>query len=342
MMSSRPQSPTPGNGQADECVTLVATASLPTRYGTFTSYAFRVSGSDAEHLALVMGDVAGEQSVLTRLHSECLTGDVFGSYRCDCGEQLDLALRYIAAEDRGVLLYLRGHEGRGIGLSNKIRAYALQEQGRDTVEANLDLGLPDDAREYDSAAAILRILGVTSVRLMSNNPAKFDTLAKHGIPVCERVALAVPVRGKRALYPHEADEVWALLRKTSNRRGCTGARFSSSVPGSSPAKATVFISPHPFRVQVCDGARVTPPERSIAPMSTPSKLETKRLTLRRWRPTDAGALSAMHEDPDVTAWLARGPMSVDEASDVIARASTRISRHTVSARGPSSAVPTRC
>ncbi|KER72409.1 GTP cyclohydrolase [Burkholderia aenigmatica] len=200
MMSSRPQSPAPGNGQADECVTLVATASLPTRYGTFKSYAFRVSGSDAEHLALVMGDVAGEQSVLTRLHSECLTGDVFGSYRCDCGEQLDLALRYIAAEDRGVLLYLRGHEGRGIGLSNKIRAYALQEQGRDTVEANLDLGLPDDAREYDSAAAILRILGVTSVRLMSNNPAKFDTLAKHGIPVCERVALAVPVREENERY----------------------------------------------------------------------------------------------------------------------------------------------
>lgn len=200
MMSSRSESPQAGDGQTGECVTLVATASLPTRYGTFTSYAFRVAGSDAEHLALVMGDVAGEQSVLTRLHSECLTGDVFGSYRCDCGEQLDLALRYIAAEGRGVLLYLRGHEGRGIGLSNKIRAYALQEQGRDTVEANLDLGLPDDAREYDSAAAILRILGVTSVRLMSNNPKKFDTLVKHGIPICERVALAVPVREENERY----------------------------------------------------------------------------------------------------------------------------------------------
>jgi len=185
---------------ATQCVTLAAKATLPTRYGTFMSYAFRVEAGGAEHLALVMGDVSGQASVLTRLHSECLTGDVLGSYRCDCGEQLDLALRYIAAEGRGVLLYLRGQEGRGIGLSNKIRAYALQEQGLDTVEANLELGLPDDAREYDSAAAILRELNVASVRLMSNNPEKFDTLAKHGIPVCERVALAIPVRDENERY----------------------------------------------------------------------------------------------------------------------------------------------
>lgn len=190
----------PSGDRAEQCVTLAATATLPTRYGTFTSYAFRVAAGDCEHLALVMGDVSNQSSVLTRLHSECLTGDVLGSYRCDCGEQLDLALRYIAAEGRGVLLYLRGHEGRGIGLSNKIRAYALQEQGLDTVEANLELGLPDDAREYDSAAAILRELKVTSVRLMSNNPKKFDTLSKHGIPICERVALAIPVRDENERY----------------------------------------------------------------------------------------------------------------------------------------------
>ncbi len=193
-------SPPPDGVSTEECVTLVATATLPTRYGTFTSHAFRVAGGHTEHLALVMGELSPQRSVLTRLHSECLTGDVFGSYRCDCGEQLDLALRYIAAEGRGVLLYLRGHEGRGIGLSNKIRAYALQERGLDTVEANLELGLPDDAREYDSAAAILRILKVTSVRLMSNNPKKFDTLSKHGIPVCERVALAIPVREENERY----------------------------------------------------------------------------------------------------------------------------------------------
>lgn len=199
-MPTDSQSLPKGGDHEQQCVTLAATATLPTRYGTFKSYAFRVAAGDAEHLALVMGDVSNQQSVLTRLHSECLTGDVLGSYRCDCGEQLDLALRYIAAEGRGVLLYLRGHEGRGIGLSNKIRAYALQEQGLDTVEANLELGLPDDAREYDSAAAILRTLKVTSVRLMSNNPKKFDSLAKHGIPVCERVALAIPVRDENERY----------------------------------------------------------------------------------------------------------------------------------------------
>ncbi|CAN7556875.1 GTP cyclohydrolase II [Trinickia sp. LjRoot230] len=199
-MPTRSHSSPDGGDSDQQCVTLAATASLPTRYGVFKSYAFRVATGDAEHLALVMGDVGDQRSVLTRLHSECVTGDVLGSYRCDCGEQLDLALRYIAAEGRGALLYLRGHEGRGIGLSNKIRAYALQEQGLDTVEANLELGLPDDAREYDSAAAILRMLKVTSVRLMSNNPKKFDTLVKHGIPVCERVALAIPVRNENERY----------------------------------------------------------------------------------------------------------------------------------------------
>lgn len=184
----------------DKCVVLDAQTTLSTRYGMFASYVFHVADSNTEHVALVMGNVTNQESVLTRLHSECLTGDVFGSYRCDCGEQLDLALRNIAAARRGVLLYLRGHEGRGIGLANKIRAYALQEQGRDTVEANLDLGLPDDSREYDSAAAILHVLKVNSVRLMSNNPEKFDTLARHGIPVCERVALAIPMREENKRY----------------------------------------------------------------------------------------------------------------------------------------------
>jgi len=192
----------PASSDKRASVTLDARATLPTRYGVFQALIFHAQESGAEHFALVMGDVGDGQPVLARLHSECLTGDVFGSYRCDCGEQLDLALRNIAAAGRGVLLYLRGHEGRGIGLSNKIRAYALQEQGRDTVEANLDLGLPADAREYDSAAAILRLLNVASVRLMSNNPEKFDALARRGIPVLERVPLPVPVRDENRRYIH--------------------------------------------------------------------------------------------------------------------------------------------
>jgi GTP cyclohydrolase II len=200
MKTSSATQPVIGETDPNDCVELVAKATVPTRYGSFMSYVYRVKGNGAEHIAFVMGDVGDESSVLTRLHSECVTGDVFGSYRCDCGEQLDMALRYIAAEGRGVLLYLRGHEGRGIGLANKIRAYSLQEQGYDTVDANLQLGLPDDAREYDSAAAILRALGVNSVRLMSNNPSKFESLLRHGIPVCERVALAIPAREENERY----------------------------------------------------------------------------------------------------------------------------------------------
>src|SRR6476620_2078401 len=181
-------------GECDECadVELVATATIPTRYGTFDSYVYRVKHTDIEHIVFVMGDVRNGESVLTRLHSECVTGDVFGSYRCDCGEQLDLALRYIAAEDRGILLYLRGHEGRGIGLANKIRAYALQEQGLDTVDANLALGLPVDRRDYTSAAEILRMLGLRRVRLLTNNPLKSAALELHGVQVVERVPIAVP------------------------------------------------------------------------------------------------------------------------------------------------------
>jgi GTP cyclohydrolase II len=189
-----------GSDGAQQRVKLVAKVALPTRYGTFVSHAFRVAADASEHLALVMGDVSGGDPALTRLHSECLTGDVFGSYRCDCGEQLDLALRLIAAQRRGVLLYLRGHEGRGIGLSNKIRAYALQERGFDTVEANRELGLPDDAREYESAAAILRQLNVQSVRLISNNPKKFEALATHGVAIHERVALPILIRGENERY----------------------------------------------------------------------------------------------------------------------------------------------
>jgi 3,4-dihydroxy 2-butanone 4-phosphate synthase/GTP cyclohydrolase II len=170
----------------------VAETRLPTRYGDFTAFGYRITVDESEHIALVYGDPAAlrdGEPVLTRVHSECLTGDVFGSARCDCGPQLDEALRRVAEEGRGVVIYLRGHEGRGIGLLAKLQAYQLQDAGRDTVDANLDLGLPADARHYGAATQILRDLGVSSVRLLTNNPDKTSSLESYGVPVAERVAL---------------------------------------------------------------------------------------------------------------------------------------------------------
>jgi GTP cyclohydrolase II len=162
---------------------------LPTPWGTFDLHALR-DAAGLEHAAVSCGDLTADAPVLTRLHSECLTGDVFASLRCDCGAQLDAALQAIAAAGRGVVLYLR-QEGRGIGLVNKIRAYALQEAGADTVEANRLLGLPDDARDYRIAGELLRGLGVQRVRLMTNNPAKLAALAATGIEVVERVPVHI-------------------------------------------------------------------------------------------------------------------------------------------------------
>ncbi|UXY15194.1 GTP cyclohydrolase II [Chitiniphilus purpureus] len=178
----------------------VATARLPTRHGEFVSHVYRSRLDAVEHVALVVGDVAGQEGVLVRLHSECLTGDVFGSLRCDCGEQLDLALQRIQARGQGVLLYLRGQEGRGIGLTHKIRAYALQDHGLDTVQANEALGLPVDARSYDAAAAILCDLGIRSVRLMSNNPAKVTALESAGLAVQQREAHEIPANAENHRY----------------------------------------------------------------------------------------------------------------------------------------------
>ena len=174
----------------------LAETTLPTSHGDFTAFGYRITVDQSEHVALVYGDPAslrdsgsGGEPVLTRVHSECLTGDVFGSERCDCGPQLNEAMDRIVKEGRGVVIYLRGHEGRGIGLLAKLQAYQLQDGGRDTVDANLDLGLPADARHYGAATQILRDLGVESVRLMTNNPDKTSSLESYGIPVAERVAL---------------------------------------------------------------------------------------------------------------------------------------------------------
>lgn len=183
-------------------VEVLGSAWLPTRFGEFRAHAYRSSIDGTEHLALVMGDVhaPGRSDVLVRVHSECLTGDVVGSLRCDCGSQFDQALRVIAAQGCGVIVYLRGHEGRGIGLGHKLRAYTLQESGRDTVDANTDLGLPVDARSFEVGAAILTNLGVQRVRLISNNPAKCVELEQRGIDVVDRVSLPAVVTNDNLSY----------------------------------------------------------------------------------------------------------------------------------------------
>jgi 3,4-dihydroxy 2-butanone 4-phosphate synthase / GTP cyclohydrolase II len=168
-----------------------AAVRLPTEYGDFTAYGYRATADGVEHVALVHGEVGDGRDVLVRVHSECLTGDVFGSLRCDCGPQFRAALERIAAEGRGVLVYLRGHEGRGIGLMSKLRAYELQERGHDTLDANLELGLPADARDYGAGARILKDLGVHSLRLLTNNPDKTDALVRHGLAVNGREPVPV-------------------------------------------------------------------------------------------------------------------------------------------------------
>ena len=177
----------------------VAEARLPTRFGDFTAVAYKSTVDAAEHLALVMGDVASEEPHLVRVHSECLTGDVFGSRRCDCGAQIDLALQRIAEEGRGVFLYMR-QEGRGIGLHNKIKAYALQDSGLDTVEANVQLGFSPDLRHYGIGAQILSDLGIRNMRLLTNNPKKVIGLESYGIKLVERVPIIVPTNAENEQY----------------------------------------------------------------------------------------------------------------------------------------------
>jgi 3,4-dihydroxy 2-butanone 4-phosphate synthase/GTP cyclohydrolase II len=175
--------------QNEKLVRQVAEAQLPTVHGEFTAIVYESVLDGEQHMAMVYGDLATAENVLVRVHSECLTGDALGSLRCDCGPQLQSALGKVAAEGAGVVVYLRGHEGRGIGLGHKIRAYALQEQGSDTVDANVELGLPVDSREYGIGAQILVDLGVTSMRLLTNNPAKYGGLEGFGLNIVERVPL---------------------------------------------------------------------------------------------------------------------------------------------------------
>ncbi|MDA8081911.1 MAG: bifunctional 3,4-dihydroxy-2-butanone-4-phosphate synthase/GTP cyclohydrolase II [Actinomycetota bacterium] len=177
-----------------------ATARIPTVYGDFTCIVYESVLDGENHVALTMGTIDDGSPVLVRVHSECLTGDVFGSLRCDCGPQLDAALQMIAKEGAGVVIYLRGHEGRGIGLAHKVRAYSLQEQGRDTVDANLELGLPVDSREYGIGAQMLVDLGITETRLITNNPAKYGGLEGFGLNIVERVKLPASVNPENINY----------------------------------------------------------------------------------------------------------------------------------------------
>jgi len=184
----------------ESLVERVAVAKLPTPYGDWTMIGYRNSIDGTESLALLYGDPEGEQDVLVRMHSECLTGDVFRSLRCDCGPQLDLAMARIAEEGRGVVVYLRGHEGRGIGLLHKLRAYELQDNGHDTVDANLDLGLPNDDRDYGVGAMILADLGLSTLRLLTNNPEKRAALSGFGLSIVGRVGVEVRPNPNNAFY----------------------------------------------------------------------------------------------------------------------------------------------
>jgi 3,4-dihydroxy 2-butanone 4-phosphate synthase/GTP cyclohydrolase II len=219
----------------ESLVEKVATTRLPTRYGEFTAVGYRGLIDGVEHVALVRGQVGAGNDVLVRVHSECLTGDVLGSLRCDCGPQLDAALRTIADTGRGIVLYMRGHEGRGIGLLHKLAAYQLQDNGRDTVDANLDLGLPADARDYGLGAQILVDLGVRTMRLLTNNPTKRAGLEGFGLEIVEQVPLEVHVTPENLRY----------LQTKRDRMGHVGLPEAEVPPVAAVLVAEVADEPEP-------------------------------------------------------------------------------------------------
>ncbi len=225
-MKVRPSTPAARKRSHQPSIQLAAVAELPTRSGPFRIVAFSPDANGDEHIALVHGRVRDEEDVPVRVHSECLTGDVLGSLRCDCRAQLEQALERIAEMPRGIVLYLR-QEGRGIGLTNKIRAYALQDNGHDTVDANALLGFADDARDYRVAADMLRALGVRSVKLMTNNPRKVDGLQRHGVRVSERLPHATTPTRQNAAY---------LLTKQKRSGHWLGLREVAPEPKGAPAQ----------------------------------------------------------------------------------------------------------
>jgi 3,4-dihydroxy 2-butanone 4-phosphate synthase / GTP cyclohydrolase II len=218
--------------ERETLVERVAEARLPTPYGTFRVIGYRSSADGSEPLALLYGDPEGQEDVMVRMHSECLTGDVFRSLRCDCGPQLDLSMARIADEGCGVIVYLTGHEGRGIGLLHKLAAYALQDDGVDTVEANLQLGLPADARDYGTGAMILADLGLTTLRLLTNNPAKRVALAGFGLSIVERIPVEV--------LPNEDNEAYLATKvaRMGHHESGEGRAMSTGVGDIASQRAT--------------------------------------------------------------------------------------------------------
>lgn len=186
--------------QSEKLIERVVEARIPTRHGEFAAIGYRSTVDDRQHIALVRGEIGDGEGVMVRVHSECLTGDVFKSLRCDCGEQLDRALEMIAEEGRGVVLYIRGHEGRGIGLLHKLAAYRLQDEGLDTVDANVHLGLPVDNRDYGVGSQILYDLGVRSMRLLTNNPVKRAAIEGYGLSILERIPISLPANDENREY----------------------------------------------------------------------------------------------------------------------------------------------
>ena len=229
---------------SERMVSRVVETQLPNAHGVWRALGYQDSVTGTEHVALVLGDLGDGEGILARVHSECLTGDVLGSRRCDCGTQLDAAMAAVAAEGRGVICYLRGHEGRGIGLLSKLRAYQLQDGGADTVDANLELGLPVDARDYSIGAQMLADLGVRSVRLLTNNPAKVDGLAACGIEVTGMVGLpATPTRenlryliAKRDRFGHLIDGLPAPNGENGGLPGPNGDSRTSHTTGVAEAR----------------------------------------------------------------------------------------------------------
>ena len=221
---------------SEQTVRRVVQTRVPNQFGEWRAFGYQNSVDGTEHLALVLGDLDDAADVLVRMHSECLTGDVFGSQRCDCGAQLAAAMAAIAAEGRGIVLYLRGHEGRGIGLLSKLRAYQLQDAGADTVDANLELGLPADAREYSTGAQMLADLGVRSLRLLTNNPAKVRGLSGFGLEVTGRVSLPVAATAdnlryliaKRDRLGHQLDDL--LIPNGTPRPAAPSERADPAAP----------------------------------------------------------------------------------------------------------------